>query len=39
MKKLYYDSPGFENELRALADRPGYPPEIEPHSPRGGRHR
>ena len=30
MKKLYYDSPGFENELRALADRPGYPPEIEP---------
>ena len=30
MKKLYYDSPGFENELRALTDRPGYPPEIEP---------
>lgn len=29
MKKLYYDSPGFEKELRALADRPGYPPEIE----------
>ena len=29
MKKLYYDAPGFEEELRALADRPGYPPEIE----------
>ncbi len=29
MKKLYYDAPGFEEALRALADRPGYPPEIE----------
>lgn len=29
MKKLYYNAPGFEEELRALADRPGYPPEIE----------
>ena len=29
MRKLRYDDPGFEAALRALADRPGYPPEIE----------
>jgi len=29
MKKLYYDAPGFETALKALADRPGYPSEIE----------
>ncbi|MDR0931716.1 MAG: histidinol dehydrogenase [Victivallales bacterium] len=29
MKKLYYDSPGFEDELLSLVNRPGYPPEIE----------
>lgn len=28
MKKLRFDSPGFEEELRALYERPSFPPEV-----------
>lgn len=29
MKKLYFNAPGFREELKALYERPSFPPEIE----------